>query len=784
MPTATSEKLNQLRQQLQDCSNPTAAKLLKSTITKLETQLNSGQVQATQAKSSTIDQRKAALRKSRKQVKQKALHQERTTLKPPTSKKSEPQPEAVSQDKKPILLAQDKPKEQAKALVQDEKSKSPTQDRPSSKTEATPQSKNRFPPQAFAAAKRIVLGDSLWQRPQVQGITIDGPTSRDLDDAIWIEPADLGAVLSVHIADVSELVEMGSSLDKVAIERTTTRYFSKGNAPMLPRPLSEDKLSLLESQKRPTLTIQVTLDANAQMIDTKIFESWLTSQKRFTYAEASQPDSHSAFQETLEMAHHWALHLYRNRLTSGAIGATQTAQGQWLTEEGSLSQSEHHRSHILIQEFMILANRAVAQWLAEQDIPALYRNHTARAIAPDRETMYQTLLTLGSSAAIRQRLYSWMNRAEYGPALIGHFALNLPAYCHFTSPIRRLADLINHRIVKAVLKQEDVPYTVHDLEQLGQHIAQIRGKDEEKTSEYYKAEHQKIYQDQLQTPEELGRLSSKEFTRLVKYAAENQDFERLHSELVTRLESEKLTVQDLYLLMFQGSDIELQQQVVQYLTHHVQDAASVISVASSQEKDWEEFEYIEVVDSTPFTVWLEVKRSGESLTTVHPAVHSRKQDARHQACLLWLEVYLQNSLVDPEERIQPPLPESQPVSSASSNNSAAPLSKAMHAALVKPLSGGQNFVGMLVDVCQRLRWENPEYEMDSSDDWFICKCELDVLGERLEGSGVAKKKKLAKSLAAKELLERVRELAPQYWEEWFPGVAFTQSEHPVENPHD
>ena len=75
---------------------------------------------------------------------------------------------------------------------------------------------------------------------------------------------------------------------------------------------------------------------------------------------------------------------------------------------------------------MILANRAVSQWLAEQDVPMLYRNHTARAIAPDRETMYATMLTLGSPAAIRQRLASWLNRAEYGPALVGHFALNLP----------------------------------------------------------------------------------------------------------------------------------------------------------------------------------------------------------------------------------------------------------------------------------------------------------------------------------------------------------------------
>ena len=288
-----------------------------------------------------------------------------------------------------------------------------------------------------------------------------------MDDAIWIEPIDSGALLSVHIADVSELVEMGSILDKVALSRTVTRYFGKGNAPMLPRPLSEDKLSLLEGQARPTLTIQVTLDANAQMVNVNIFESWLVSQKQFTYVEASQPDAHAPFQKILEMGHQWASHLYRNRLTSGAIGATQTAQGQWLTEEGSLIQGELHHSHILIQEFMILANRAVAQWLAVQDISALYRNHTARAIAPDRETMYQTLLTLGSGAAIRQRLHSWMNRAVYSPILIGHFALNLPAYCHFTSPIRRVADLINHRIVKALLKQRDLPYSQLELGGIG-----------------------------------------------------------------------------------------------------------------------------------------------------------------------------------------------------------------------------------------------------------------------------------------------------------------------------
>ena len=269
----------------------------------------------------------------------------------------------------------------------------------------------RFPPQAIALAKALTLQEHLWQRPQVQGITIDGPDSRDLDDAVWIELTATGAILSVHIADVAELVEIGSILDKVAIARTQTQYFKVGNAPMLPRSLSEDKLSLLAHQDRPTLTVQVTLDKNAEIQKTEVFESWLRSSKRFDYAEAeaAQKDLHHPFQAVLKSAYLWAEQLYRNRLNAGAIGSTLTAQGQWLSEEGSLIQGKVHSSHLLIQEFMILANRAVAQWLAEQDVPMLYRNHTARAIAPDRETMYATMLTLGSPAAIRQRLASWLN---------------------------------------------------------------------------------------------------------------------------------------------------------------------------------------------------------------------------------------------------------------------------------------------------------------------------------------------------------------------------------------
>jgi ribonuclease R len=628
----------------------------------------------------------------------------------------------------------------------------------------------RFPPQAIAQAKALALQDALWQRPQVQGITIDGPDSRDLDDAVWIEPTQIGAILSVHIADVSELVEVGSILDRVAIARTQTQYFKNGNAPMLPRPLSEDKLSLLAYQDRPTLTVRVTLDKNAEIQQTEIFESWLRSSKRFHYqeAEVAQKDSHHPFQEVLQTAYLWAEQLYRNRLNAGAIGSTLTAQGQWLTEEGSLIQGKVHSSHLLIQEFMILANRATAQWLAEQDIPMLYRNHTARAIAPDRETMYQTMLSLGSPAAIRQRLASWLNRAEYGPTLIGHFALNLPAYCHFTSPIRRLADLINHRIVKARLRGQDLPYSKVELEQLGKHIAQVTRDLEKATSDYFKEKHQELYQAQVQDTEELSNTSEKEFSKLLKYAIEKQELEAIASELQSRLVARKLQLLDLYLLLFQSGDETLQQRAFECLQEN--DAASIISMAVAQQGDWESFDYLELQhnQTMPFQTWLEVKMNDKLLTTVQPAEHQRKQPARHQACLNWIEVYLQDALVSPEQRVKREPPELKTdlkqkqteVSGSGAIAEAESQPRLVHPILSKTLKDGQPFVSYLLEVLQGLRLPSPEFEFQQEEEgYFICSCRLEVMGQQFVGEGSATKKQRAKHLAARVVLEQLRESA-------------------------
>jgi ribonuclease R len=433
---------------------------------------------------------------------------------------------------------------------------------------------------------------------------------------------------------------------------------------------------------------------------------------------------------------------------------------------------------------MILANRAVAEWLAQRDISALYRNHTARAIAPDRETMYQTLLTLGSGVAIRQRLASWLNRADYGPVLIGHFALNLPAYCHFTSPIRRLADLINHRIVKAQLRGQDLPYSKTELEQLGQHIDQVTRDLEQETSDYFKEKHQEQYKAKIQSSEDLQGLPEKEFSRVLKYSIESQELEAdsgcgaFAPELTSRLESRSLPLVDLYCLLFQSGHEDLQWQAYGCLQENAQDAASVISMAIAQQEGWESFEYVELSQSQkpPFHSWLEVRADDKVLTTVHPSAHQRKQSARHQACLSWIEAYLQEVLVSPEQRIKPELLEPrammQPVA-GNGGEAIAPTEvapKLVHPILTRTLKDGQPFVSLLLEVSQGLHLPSPDFEFYEEEGYFICLCRFEGLNQRFVGEGAATKKQRAKHLAARNVLEKLQGLTAQKGGEWEAGA--------------
>ena len=622
---------------------------------------------------------------------------------------------------------------------------------------------------ALTEAAALTLLDSLWQRPQVQGLTIDGPTSKDLDDAIHLEPTPTGAIASIHIADVSELVIVGTTLDKVALARTRTRYLSRGNIPMLPPALSEDKLSLLEGQPRPTLTIRVTFNHQAEIQTTDIFESWIVTAKRFTYEQVDQACQQPIhpFHDRLQLCQTWAERLNHERRNQGAIGGQFNAAGFWIDENGTVlvSKGKLFRAQMIIQEFMILANRAVAHWFAARDVLALYRNHTARTIAPEREQIMQALLTTGNMELIRKKLQNWLNKAEYSPTLVGHFALNLTAYCHFTSPIRRLPDLLNHRIIKALLHGQPHPYRKFELEQLCTYIATLSQQEEAETKAFFKQRHQRSYQQQLQSSEAttLAALSTKAFDNLVKHAAKESNFEPILAAAQLRLKQDQLSIQSLYLLLIHSGDLTLQRQILAALQQRIEDATSVLVMATDQEDDWEQLTYVDANEDTPpFSLWVEVTIEGKVATTHTPAQSQRKQSARHQACLKWLEAFVFDKLVSPAQR-QP----SEPSAITPTENAIAPTqtedtepvpmtTPTDHPTLNHPLEGEQNFVGLLQELSQSLGWAMPNYQFTQAGSDFICTCTVLVQDQEFRAQATATQKKKAKQEAAKGMLMQMQ----------------------------
>jgi ribonuclease R len=300
--------------------------------------------------------------------------------------------------------------------------------------------------------------------------------------------------------------------------------------------------------------------------------------------------------------------------------------------------------------------------------------------------MYQAMLSAGSAPAIRQQLQNWLNRAEYSPFLIGHFALNLPAYCHFTSPIRRLADLINHRIVKAHLSEQPLPYTQAALEQIAQHITQKSIEQEETIAQHYKEQRKSLYQTQIEKTDSLVTLSEKEFTRTLKYAIAQAETEPMLNEVKSRLEAGTLTVQDLYLLLIRSEENPVQKQIFQHLQDRIHDAPSILSIAIAQEPEWEGMEYEEQSVGTSFGAWIEIAIEGQVKTTRAAAISPRKQQARQQACVDWIEAYLDNTLVAPEQKIESEVIEPEPEDITPDNTP-----RFDHPLLIEPLDEGKPF---------------------------------------------------------------------------------------------
>ena len=373
---------------------------------------------------------------------------------------------------------------------------------------------HQFPPEVLAAADAVpdeVKPEEVAKRVDLREhniVTIDGETAKDFDDAVEVQQLPNGNyLLGVHIADVSHYVTEGSVLDEEAFERGTSVYFPGRAVPMLPERLSNGICSLNPRVDRLTFSVDIEIDRKGRFVDRKVYRSVIRTKERTTYtnvnaylvnegvAEPGGPPPHGVVVPTAEelrarygyllddFTRMHALYdiLRKRREARGSIDFDLPEAEVILDSAGvidAIKPTERNVAHRIIEEFMLAANEVVASELVFANQPGIFRIHQQpdpQKLEDLREILKEFKLTLrGDMEEMRpgelQRVLKSvagtpeerfltnivlrsMKRASYSEENVGHFALALANYGHFTSPIRRYPDLIVHRRLGEKLDQ-------------------------------------------------------------------------------------------------------------------------------------------------------------------------------------------------------------------------------------------------------------------------------------------------------------------------------------------
>ncbi|MFC2173935.1 RNB domain-containing ribonuclease, partial [Acidobacteriota bacterium] len=332
----------------------------------------------------------------------------------------------------------------------------------------------------------------------------------------------------------------------------------------LPRRLVENEASLQEGQQRPAFTVSIPMNRRLEAGEPRLRRTMLTSLKRLTYAEADwlmRKDSAEHHHVLFECAR-IADTLLKRRRARGALAIFDLRRGLVTSEEGflrSLGSKEAHVANLIVQEFMILANETVARHLASRHVSGLFRNHKASPAAPGHESILKDIENALACpeafplATLRERLHLVLGRADYGPTLEGHFGLNLPAYMHLTSPLRRYVDLINQRILCALAEGGDPPYAMEELARIAKHINATDREFKERRDERIK---EKTVRRALRIAghEGYSLLDDSQMHSILRIVLhEGAMSSELEQELLSRLERGGLPIQDIYLLLIEAA---------------------------------------------------------------------------------------------------------------------------------------------------------------------------------------------------------------------------------------
>lgn len=343
-----------------------------------------------------------------------------------------------------------------------------------------------FPESVLQEAEHLDPPDTR-DRTDLTGLpllTIDPPDARDHDDAVHAEPDTDprnpgGFIVTVAIADVAHYIRPGSKLDREALLRGNSVYFPDRVVPMLPEKISNDLCSLREGEDRPCLAVRMTFDARGEKRGHTFLRAMMRSAAKLSYQEAQaaidgKPSDKCKPLMESALIPLWAAYakLAAARDRRGPLELDLPERKILLNDHGRVDRimiPERLAAHRLIEEFMIQANVAAAQALEEKRSPVVYRIHeppSKEKLKALRDFLESLSLKLPGDSSLKPSSFNYIlersrelpvsdlvnevilrsqSQAEYNPVNAGHFGLNLARYAHFTSPIRRYADLLVHR---------------------------------------------------------------------------------------------------------------------------------------------------------------------------------------------------------------------------------------------------------------------------------------------------------------------------------------------------
>lgn len=532
-----------------------------------------------------------------------------------------------------------------------------------------------------------------------EAVTIDPHGSTELDDAICAQRTDTGWRVEIAFPDLTDLVPSGSELDAAARAKGISRYRGGRTDPMLPRALVE-RASLLPGEERRVFVVTVDLDAAMETVSTSLRRDAFRSIARMTYPEATRAikNSRDGVGDMLRTAALVARGLYERRRRSGAIALSDFDAGVVYDEEGRLAVLDPSGApaEMTVRELMILANATLAETSAANGHAILFRNHRARPSA-DPGAMAEDLSLAASrpdmADTIAKRLGLVTERARLSTLLHGHFALDLPAYAWFTSPLRRYADLVNQRVLRAGMEGVSPPHDPQEMAGIAGELEAIMEAERTATADVMRSRATKDAM-RMVTEGRLRDAPAEAFKRIVKVAAIGGAMTpEIAREALVRLEAGKLSSKEIARLL--GTS-EVAAEAAAWLVRNPSEAVSVMNYGY-QALGWGLVEYAEQLKGPPHrrkfdvdaTVVIDEERIESGRYTA-----STLRDARQLACAALIAVRL--GVEGPVKRMVADEPE--PVPKARKTADAANRTE-------------DNPRNRLQEICQKRRWPMPTFDV-------------------------------------------------------------------------